>query len=150
MTGLVVIHCKCVDIGSLVLRFKFTAVHFAMSFPKRHTRSTAGPVVSPELERLLNNIKNEILSKFETEISSVKSCLKTLSSQMKSLEGRMTSLQEKTEQHDEEIRCINKCVEGLRNGISSSVIEEVMQRVERQQNLVISGLSEKSSEWFDR
>lgn len=89
-------------------------------------------------------MKKEIITKVETEISSVKTCLNSLSFQMKSLESKITSLQNKTEQHDEEIQRINTSVENVKNELSSSIIEEVIQRVQRQQNLMISGLPETS------
>ena len=116
-----------------------------MSSPKRQTRSTPVPAPPSEMERLLNCMKNEIISKLESKISPLKTCLDTLSSQIKSLESKITSLQDKTEQHDTEIKRINETVENIKSELSSSIIDEVTQRVQRQQNLVISGLPEPTT-----
>lgn len=116
-----------------------------MTSPKRQTRSTAGPAPSSEIARLLENMKKEIISKFETEISSLKTSLDNLSSRMASLEGRISSLQNKTEEHDNDIKVINESMINIKQNLSSNVIEEVMQRVQRQHSLIVTGLPEPSS-----
>jgi len=116
-----------------------------MSTPKRSTRQTSNlPAQSLEFEKLITGLKKEIFSKFETEISSLKNCLNTLSSQFTRLEDKISSLQSKSEEHDQAIKKLSESIGTVKKELSSDILEEVVQRVQRQQNLIFTGIPESS------
>ena len=117
-----------------------------MPTPKRNTRATTQSVANvTDFEQLVIGLKNEIFTKIETEMSSVKGILNSLTLKVTNLETKLTSLQIKYDQHDDQIKQLGSTLDSLGNHFPSMMVEEVMKRVQRQNNLIISGIPEPSS-----
>ena len=74
----------------------------------------------------------------------VNSSIETLSKKIDGIEGKLAELQTKSNEHEASIHEIRLALMNIRNDIAADLTEEVMQRTRRINNLIVSGIPEKS------
>ena len=112
---------------------------------KRNTRSVTNnqPLFTlADIEQLISKAKKEMLSSFKDEMRKISSSIDVLSSKIVNFEKRLSVLQAKSDEHENQIIEIRQVVGTLQSDFTHEVTEEMEQRTQRLQNIVISGISE--------
>lgn len=115
--------------------------------PPKSTKTS--PTSLEDIGHLINSAKDEILSKLMNEITQVNECISSLTSKVVNIENGLAKMKETIEKHEEEFAEIRYTVSNLKENLFSQVTEEVEQRSNRMQNLVISGVTELGSGTID-
>ena len=110
----------------------------------RNTRSNSlSDLTLDTLKTLLGEQKQEIILSLSSKVDELNSKVTDLISRIKHLENIVTSVSEKQEEQQEEIDNLKELVSSTAN--PESLLDEIQQRLSRANNVVVSGLPEKTS-----
>jgi septal ring factor EnvC (AmiA/AmiB activator) len=115
---------------------------------KRNTRSVTNNQLSfslSDIENLICKAKKEILSDFHDEVKKINISIEHLTTKIETFENRLSEIQTKSIENEKQINELRHNVLSMQNNLLDDVTNEMEQRAQRMQNLVISGISEKSS-----
>ena len=114
----------------------------AIAVQSQLSKSSLGGVSIEDLTKTIKDAKEEILLKLTTELAKMNECISALTSKVINIETGLAEMQSTSDRHEKQISDIVLSIDGLRSDLFSSVSEEVEQRCNRMQNLVVSGLTE--------
>lgn len=116
--------------------------------PKRNTRATSQmqpPINLSDIEQLINNAKEEILSNFRNEVSKINTSLTHLSAKIEKIDNRIIELEDKTSNQQMQIENILADLKNIQKDEGMDIFGEMESRMHRMNNVIISGIPEMSS-----
>lgn len=110
---------------------------------KRNTRSGSSTGISlNDIKQLIKETRDEIISKFTQDFNTMKLEFDSIKNKIESLESSVTSMQTCYNSATSEVANIYHRMNRIEENVYSTIFDEMGQRIERMNNLVIRGIPE--------